>query len=234
MRGRFAIHQGLWALALLTLGAMTGCSSQGVPKILDGLGPGTYAWFDTNQGQFVARLLTDKAPRTTANFIGLAEGTKQFLDPVSKKWVKRPFYNGLLFHRVIDDFMIQGGCPLGTGTGDPGYKFADEFSPDLHHDREGLLSMANSGPDKNGCQFFITLSPQPSLDGEHTIFGEIVRGMDAVHAIGKAPTHMANRPIRNQVMEHVRIYQIEADGKVVLSPKEAPPQSDVTASKKEK
>src|SRR5690349_16133949 len=117
----------------------------------------TTATFDTSEGTFKVKLFDDKAPNTVANFVGLAEGTKEWTDPKTGQKVKRPFYDGLIFHRVIDGFMIQGGCPMGNGMGGPGYKFADEFGPGLRHDREGLLSMANSGPNTNGSQFFITL-----------------------------------------------------------------------------
>ncbi len=130
----------------------------------------TFAKFSTSEGDFKARLFDDKAPKTVANFVGLAEGTKEFTDPKSRAKVTRPFYNGLIFHRVIDGFMIQGGCPLGTGTGGPGYQFADEFGPGLRHDREGLLSMANAGPNTNGSQFFITLAPTGWLDNKHADF----------------------------------------------------------------
>ena len=136
--------------------------------------PGTYAHFLTNQGQFVIRLYDDVAPKTVANFVGLAEGTKAWKDPVTGQSVTRPFYDGLTFHRVIDGFMIQGGCPLGTGTGGPGYRFEDEFSPGARHGRAGILSMANAGPGTNGSQFFITLGATPHLDNRHSVFGEVV------------------------------------------------------------
>src|SRR3954449_7350661 len=135
--------------------------------------PGTYAHFTTNQGSFVVKLFDDVAPKTVANFVGLAEGTKAWKDPVTGQSVNRPFYDGLTFHRVIDGFMIQGGCPLGTGTGGPGYTFADEFHPDLVFNKPYLLAMANAGPGTNGSQFFITVGPTPHLNRRHTIFGEV-------------------------------------------------------------
>ena len=165
----------------------------------------TFAKFSTSEGDFKVRLFDDKAPKTVANFTGLADGTREWTDPKTKEKVKRPFYDGLIFHRVIDGFMLQGGCPLGTGTGDPGYKFADEFGPGLKHDRPGLLSMANAGPNTNGSQFFVTLVPTPWLDNKHAIFGEVVEGMDVVQKIGKTQTGRNDRPLKDIVMQSVKI-----------------------------
>ena len=147
-----------------------------------------HAHFTTSEGDFTIRLFDDKAPKTVANFVELAEGTKEWVEPKSGQKVKRPFYNGLVFHRIIDGFMIQGGCPLGTGTGGPGYKFADEFHPTLRHSKAGILSMANSGPGTNGSQFFITLAETSWLDNRHTIFGEVSEGMDVIKKIGGVAT----------------------------------------------
>jgi peptidyl-prolyl cis-trans isomerase A (cyclophilin A) len=147
-----------------------------------------YAVFTTSEGNFTVRLFEKEAPKTVANFIGLAEGTKEWTDPRTNEKVKKPYYNGLTFHRVIAGFMIQGGDPLGTGTGGPGYKFADEFNPSLRHTKAGILSMANAGPNTNGGQFFITLGPTPHLDNHHTIFGEVTQGMDVVEKIGSTKT----------------------------------------------
>ena len=147
-----------------------------------------YAVFTTSEGNFTVRLFEKDAPKTVANFIGLAEGTKEWTDPRTSEKVKKPYYNGLTFHRVIAGFMIQGGDPLGTGTGGPGYKFADEFSPKLRHSKAGILSMANAGPNTNGGQFFITLGPTAHLDNKHSVFGEVSEGMDVVEKIGNTKT----------------------------------------------
>jgi cyclophilin family peptidyl-prolyl cis-trans isomerase len=146
--------------------------------------------FTTTLGEFTAELFEDKAPKTAGNFLDL---------------VKKGFYDGIIFHRVIDDFMIQGGDPTGTGMGGPGYEIADEFGPGLAHDREGILSMANAGPNTGGSQFFITLVPTPWLDGHHAIFGQIVEGMDVVHKIGSTPTDFADRPLKEVVMTKVEV-----------------------------
>ena len=159
------------------------------------LKPGTYAQFTTSMGNFTVLLFDQDAPKTVANFVGLAEGTKEWTDPKTGQKVKRPYYDGLIFHRVIDGFMIQGGDPLGVGTGGPGYQFADEFSPKARHSKEGILSMANSGPNTNGGQFFITLGPTPHLDNKHSVFGEVVEGMDVVRKIGKVKVGMNDKPV---------------------------------------
>ena len=147
-------------------------------------------YFHTNLGDFTAELFEDKAPKTAGNFLELVE---------------KGFYDGVIFHRVIDDFMIQGGDPTGTGMGGPGYTIDDEFGPGLAHSSEGILSMANAGPNTGGSQFFITLVPTPWLDGHHAIFGKITEGMDVVHKIGSTPTDFADRPLEDVVMEKVEI-----------------------------
>jgi peptidyl-prolyl cis-trans isomerase A (cyclophilin A) len=164
-----------------------------------------YATLKTSLGAIVIRLYDDKAPKTVENFVGLASGTKEWTDPKTGEKVKRPLYNGTLFHRVIPGFMIQGGDPLGRGTGGPGYKFADEFNPDLRHNKAGILSMANSGPNTNGSQFFITLGPTPHLDNPHSVFGEVVHGQDVVVAIGNAPRGPNDRPLKDVVLQEVII-----------------------------
>ena len=165
----------------------------------------TTATFDTSEGTFKVKLYDDTAPNTVANFVGLADGTKEWTDPKTNQKVTRPFYDGLVFHRVIDGFMIQGGCPMGNGMGGPGYKFADEFGPGLRHDRAQLLSMANSGPNTNGSQFFITLAPTPHLDNKHAIFGEVTDGKDDVQKIGKARTASQDRPAKEIRINSVKI-----------------------------
>jgi peptidyl-prolyl cis-trans isomerase A (cyclophilin A) len=165
----------------------------------------THAKFSTSEGDFKVRLFDDKAPKTVANFTELAEGKKEWTDPKTRQKVTRPFYDGLIFHRVIDGFMLQGGCPLGTGTGGPGYQFADEFAPGLRHDRPGLLSMANAGPNTNGSQFFVTLAATPWLDNKHAIFGEVVEGMDVVQKLGKTKTGANDRPAKDIVIKKVTI-----------------------------
>lgn len=172
------------------------------------LQPGTYARFDTSEGPFTIRLFEKEAPLTVANFVGLAEGSKEWKDPVTGERKNGPFYDGVIFHRVINGFMIQGGDRLGQGTGGPGYKFADEFHPSLRHDRAGVLSMANAGPNTNGSQFFITLGPTPHLDNRHSIFGEVVEGLDVVKRIGAVPTGRGDRPVKPVVMNAVRIERI--------------------------
>jgi peptidyl-prolyl cis-trans isomerase A (cyclophilin A) len=164
-----------------------------------------YAALKTSMGVIVIHLFEDKAPKTVENFVGLATGTKEWTDPRTGQKVKQPLYNGTIFHRVIPGFMIQGGDPLGRGTGGPGYRFADEFSPELRHNKAGILSMANSGPNTNGSQFFITLAPTPHLDNRHSVFGEVVQGQEVVVAIGNAPRGANDRPLKDAVLQEVII-----------------------------
>ena len=170
--------------------------------------PGTYARFETTEGTFTVRLFDKEAPNTVANFIGLAEGTKEWQDPATGERKKAPFYDGVIFHRIINGFMIQGGDRLGQGTGGPGYKFADEFHPSLRHSKAGMLSMANSGPNTNGSQFFITLGPTPHLDNRHSVFGEVVEGLDVVKKIGAVATGRQDRPVAPVVMNRVTIDRV--------------------------
>ena len=163
------------------------------------------ATLHTSLGDIRVALFADHAPKTVANFVGLAEGTKEFTDPRDGKKKAAPYYDGTIFHRVIDGFMIQGGDPLGQGIGGPGYKFADEFHSSLRHDKAGVLSMANAGPNTNGSQFFITLGPTPHLDNRHSVFGVVEDGMDVVRAIGKVRTGPRDRPAEDVVIEKVTI-----------------------------
>jgi peptidyl-prolyl cis-trans isomerase A (cyclophilin A) len=164
-----------------------------------------HAEFVTTEGNFTIRLYDAEAPNTVANFVDLAEGTKEWTDPRTNKKTTAPYYDGIIFHRVIDGFMIQGGDPLGQGIGGPGYNFPDEFHPSLRHNKAGILSMANRGPNTNGGQFFITLGPTPHLDDRHSVFGEVVSGMDVVKKIGSAPTGERDRPKKDVVIETVKI-----------------------------
>src|SRR6516165_1708555 len=161
----------------------------------------------TNQGTVQVRLFPDQAPKTVQNFVELAEGSREWTDPETRQRTEARLYDGTIFHRVIPRFMIQGGDPLGTGTGGPGYKFADEIHPDLRFDRPYLLAMANAGPGTNGSQFFITVVPTPHLNGKHTIFGEVVDGREVVDRISQTQTDRNDRPVQDVVLESVSIEQ---------------------------
>ncbi|MEA3506782.1 MAG: peptidylprolyl isomerase [Elusimicrobiota bacterium] len=160
---------------------------------------------EENLGKIKIKLFPEKAPVTVSNFTGLAKGEKEYRDPKTGEVKTGRFYDGLIFHRVIKDFMIQGGDPTGTGRGGPGYRFKDEFSEGLDFDRKGILAMANAGPNTNGSQFFITLKPTPWLNNRHTIFGEVVEGMDVVEEIESVETDGADRPVVPVVMDKVEI-----------------------------
>jgi peptidyl-prolyl cis-trans isomerase A (cyclophilin A) len=167
----------------------------------------TYATLKTNRGDIVIKLFPNHAPKTVANFVGLATGTQEFTDPRTGEKKTGNFYDGLGFHRVIEGFMIQGGCPLGTGTGGPGYQFKDEFHPELQFDRPYLLAMANAGPGTNGSQFFVTVAATPWLNARHTIFGEVedAASQAVIDAIGTTATGPMDRPIDAVVIESVTV-----------------------------
>jgi peptidyl-prolyl cis-trans isomerase A (cyclophilin A) len=167
----------------------------------------TTATLHTNHGDITINLFPDHAPKTVANFVGLASGTKEYADPKTGKKTTGKFYDGVVFHRVIDGFMIQGGDPLGTGTGGPGYTFADEFHPDLSFNKPYLLAMANAGPGTNGSQFFITVGPTPHLNRKHTIFGEVAdqASRDVVDEIAKVKVGRGDRPAETVVITSVDI-----------------------------
>ncbi len=173
------------------------------------LAPGLYAIFNTSQGKITVQLFEKESPKTVANFVGLAEGTKEWTDPNSKEKVKKPFYNGIIFHRVIPGFMIQGGDPLGSGIGGPGYQFEDEFDSDLKFDRPGRLAMANAGPNTNGSQFFITEGATTHLNNKHTIFGQVYDGQDIVQKIARVPRDRRDRPNTPVVIETLEIVRIK-------------------------
>jgi peptidyl-prolyl cis-trans isomerase A (cyclophilin A) len=159
----------------------------------------------TNQGTIVIRLFPDHAPKTVRNFVELAEGGREWTDPTTGQVTTSKLYDGTIFHRLIPDFMIQGGDPLGSGRGGPGYKFADEIHPDLRFDRPYLLAMANAGPGTNGSQFFVTVAATPWLNGKHTIFGEVVQGTDVVDAISRLKTGSQDRPVEDVTVDSVTI-----------------------------
>ena len=167
-----------------------------------------HAILHTNHGEIDIKLFEERAPRTVANFVGLATGKRTWTDPDTFNERNDPFYDGVIFHRVIPGFMIQGGDRLGIGTGGPGYRFKDEFHPELRHDKPGILSMANSGANTNGSQFFITEGPTPHLNGRHAVFGEVVNGMDVVNKIAKLPRDGRDRPRQSATIERVEVKRI--------------------------
>lgn len=177
---------------------------------------GLYAEIKTNKGTMVANLFYSKTPVTVANFVSLAEGNNT---KVSKEYTGKKYYDGLIFHRVIDQFMIQGGDPTGTGSGGPGYSFKDEFHPDLKHDKSGILSMANSGPKTNGSQFFITEKPTPFLNNKHTVFGELVVGADIQDSISNVKKGANDKPVDDVIIENVTIIRKGKEAKKFDAPK---------------
>ncbi|HVU72482.1 MAG TPA: peptidylprolyl isomerase [Mycobacteriales bacterium] len=170
----------------------------------------TYATLHTNRGDIEIRLFPNHAPKTVANFVELATGAREWTDPRTGKTSTAPLYDGTVFHRVIEGFMIQGGDPLGTGTGGPGYRFGDEFHPELVFDRPYLLAMANAGPGTNGSQFFITVGATAWLNRKHTIFGEVTKGTDVVDAIATTKTAAGDRPVEDVVINSVTVENRDA------------------------
>lgn len=182
------------------------------PELEDGL----YAEFETSKGDFVAELYFDETPITVASFVSLAEGNNPMVDST---YQGEKFYDGIIFHRVIDGFVIQGGDPTGSGSGGPGYRFPDEVNDSLSHEEKGILSMANAGPGTNGSQFFVTLAPTPNLDGRHTVFGKVVEGQEVVDSIGKVETGPADKPIEDVTIETVNIIRKGSSAKDFDAPK---------------
>lgn len=167
-----------------------------------------YARFHTSMGPIVVQLEEERAPKTVRNFVGLATGTQSWTDPkTGQEHRGKPFYDGVIFHRVIPDFMVQVGCPLGRGTGGPGYRFDDEFHPELKHTGPGVLSMANAGPGTNGSQFFITEKATPWLDNKHSVFGRAVAGADLIAKITRVPTGANDKPVQDVVLQRVEVFR---------------------------
>lgn len=209
---------GPYCLAIVFLGSSFGRADER-PE-------GLYAEFQTSHGSFTCHLDYVRAPRTVANFVRLANGTKKWLDYSRGKVVQEPFYDGLTFHRVVKGFVIQSGSPRGTGTDDPGYRFRDEFHPELRHDAAGVLSMANSGPDTNGSQFFITLAATPALNNVHSVFGRIVEGLDVVQAIGDVQVGERDKPLDPVTIDSLTILAVGGEASAFDAMNVEPPLPD--------
>lgn len=192
-------------LVVFSVSAFAAGTGKAAAKSETKKGKDMFAVMETNMGNIKIKLYQEKAPKTVERFVAFAEGTKEWTDPKTKQKVKKPLFDGTIFHRVIDGFMIQGGDPEGTGRGGPGEEFADEFHPELNHAKPGILSSANRGPNTNGSQFFITLAATPWLDQKHAVFGEVVEGMDIVQKIGKTKTGPGDKPVSDVVLKKVRI-----------------------------
>lgn len=197
-------------LVVVFILCLSGCKSQ-YPELEDGI----YAEFNTTKGKMVAKLYYQKAPITSANFIALADGTNTLVTDSLKG---KKFYDGLIFHRVKDKFMIQGGDPLGTGAGNPGYRFMNEFHPDLKHDKPGILAMANAGPNTNGSQFYITEIPRPDLDNRYSVFGELVMGLDVQDSISNVETDNKDKPLDSVIINQLNIIRKGKEAKQFDAP----------------
>jgi len=206
MRALAAVAVAALFLAGCPKSSSGAASSEGEWTAKAKAGTDLYATIKTNMGDIVVKLYSKDAPNTVANFVGLATGEREWRNPATGQTMKHvPLYDGVIFHRVIPGFMIQGGDPLGSGTGNPGYQFADEFQSGKTFDRVGLLAMANAGPNTNGSQFFITTSTPTYLNGKHTIFGEVVKGYEVAQAISKVPTAPGDRPLQPVTISHIAI-----------------------------
>jgi len=208
MRRRSISRLGVasFALALVLVPVVWGQQRSSAPPRR---APGLYAIFETSMGRIVCRLFEQETPKAVANFVGLAEGTKEHLSPRTGRKIKKRFYDGLMFHRVIPNFIIQSGDPTATGRYTPGYTFEDEIRPNLKFDKPGRLAMANRGPNTNGSQFFITVAPAPHLNGKHTIFGEVVEGLDVARRIANVPRDATDKPIRPVLIQKVIIERVK-------------------------
>jgi len=191
-----------------TSGQQTAAQPAPVKKTAPAAAPGLYATIKTSMGDIKVQLLEKESPIAVKNFTGLATGTKPWTDPRTHQLTHRPLYSGTTFHRVIPDFMIQGGDPLGNGMGSPGYQFKNENTPGLEFDRKGRLAMANAGPDTNGSQFFITVAPYPSLNGGYTIFGQVLEGQDVVDKISQAPRDAQDKPLTPVTIQRIVITRV--------------------------
>jgi peptidyl-prolyl cis-trans isomerase A (cyclophilin A) len=200
------IRAALFLMVVLGLAMDAAAGEKMTEKMIEKKLPaGLYAVMETTQGTITLQLFEKEAPKTVANFVGLAEGTKEWSDPKTGKTSKKPLYDGLIFHRVIPGFMIQGGDPMGSGMGGPGYQFEDEFASGLKFDQPGRLAMANSGPNTNGSQFFITDGLTPWLNNRHTIFGQVIEGMDLVPKISNVAKNPGDKPKTDVVIKKIKI-----------------------------
>ncbi len=234
MRRNLSQFAGLFALCACALAQSSGTNAQAPPPhraatpsnpalapVTLPTDPGLYAVIYTSMGNIVCRLFDKDAPQTVANFRGLATGTKAWTDPETNKEKHTPLYSGTTFHRVIPQFMIQGGDPTGTGMGSPGYQFEDEIDASHTFDHPGILAMANSGPNTNGSQFFITVAPTPWLNGKHSMFGEVVAGQDVVDAISQVPRDEQDKPLTPVKILRIAIRSVRATPVKAKAPGEA-------------